>query len=139
MSGKRIALELKNHLAELNRLWRTLEKFGKPLGLSPKSLHEINLVLEELFTNIITYGFEDSAEHRIRIEITQANDSLQVRVEDDGRCFNPIGVLPPDLTCAVENRKIGGLGLLLIRRFVEDIQYEHKAGKNILTFRKQIT
>ena len=139
MSAKRIAFELKNHLSELNRLWRTLEKFGKPLGLSPRGLHEINLVLEELFTNIIAYGFEDSAEHRIRIEITRKSDRLHVRIEDDGRGFNPLGVLPPDLKSTMENRKIGGLGLLLIKRFVEDIHYERNAGKNILTFRKHIT
>jgi len=90
MTKGKISFELKNSLSELDTLEQKLRQFANQLGLTEKCYHEINLVLEELFTNIISYGYTDSAEHLITIAISHENGTLVMMIEDDGVPFNPI-------------------------------------------------
>jgi anti-sigma regulatory factor (Ser/Thr protein kinase) len=138
MAKKEYSFELRNSLAELDKLCRHLERFGQKIGLSKKVILEINLVLDELFTNIICYGFDDDREHIIRITITAENDELCICIEDDGIPFNPIKFEIPDMPHSIEDCKIGGLGIHIIRKLADDICYQRCNDKNILTLRKNI-
>ena len=92
MPKKVYHLELKNNLSELDHLCQTCEEIGRSIGISDKSIFEMNLALDELFTNIISYGFQDQQEHTIKIVITIEGDLLDMCIEDDGLPFNPTGV-----------------------------------------------
>jgi serine/threonine-protein kinase RsbW len=138
MAKKFYSFELKNDQSELERLCRNCEEIGQSIGFSDKSIFEMNLALDELFTNIIAYGFQDHQEHIIKISITVEGDQLQMRIEDDGVPFNPLEAETPDIQCGIEECKIGGLGIHLIKKLMDDIQYQRVADKNILVLRRKI-
>lgn len=138
MSEEKIFFELKNHLSELKALHDNLKKFGESLGFSEKKIFEINLVMEELFTNIVAYAYDNDAEHRIRFMFSHENGMIIIRIEDDGIPFNPLDAQRPDLECALEDRKMCGLGIYLTKHFTDDMDYERCGNKNILTLKKAI-
>jgi len=138
MVKKAYTFELKNDQSELERLCQKCEELGSSIGLSDKSVFEINLALDELFTNIISYGFQDQQEHIIKIKITVEGEQLQMKIEDDGIPFNPLASEPPDVQCGIEECQIGGLGIHLIRKLMDDIKYQRVADKNVLVLKRQI-
>ena len=138
MPKKKYSFTLKSNLSELETLCQQMEKFGQSLGLTKKCIFEINLALDELFTNIISYGFADDDEHMIKVTLTPQNKTLCLCIEDDGLPFNPIDAQQPDLECTVEDCKIGGLGIHLIRNLMDDICYERCGDRNVLTLKKSI-
>jgi serine/threonine-protein kinase RsbW len=138
MAKKEYSFELKSSLSELDNLCLNLETLGEKIGLSKKLVFEINLALDELFTNIISYGFSDEDEHTIKVTITPQNDEICLCIEDDGIPFNPIEFDTPDVACSVENCKVGGLGIHIIRKLMDDICYQRCGDKNILTLKKNL-
>jgi serine/threonine-protein kinase RsbW len=133
-----LAFELKNNLAELSTLCEKLERIGDELGLSRRCLFEINLALDELFTNIISYGFADRSEHIIQVCVSADDNLLTVVVEDDGLPFNPVERQSPDLSRDLEDCKVGGLGIHLVKNLVDEVSYRRSGDKNVLTLRKVI-
>jgi len=138
MTRGKASLVLRNNLSELNEVRRNLEEFGKSLGLSKKSTFQINLAMEEVFSNIVSYAYTDNGEHWIKVTISREKEALILRVEDDGIPFNPCEVEVPDLECSLEERQIGGLGCYLMRCCMDDIVYERRGNKNVLTMKKTI-
>lgn len=139
MAKNTYSFELKSDLSELDRLCQNLETFGQKFGLSKKLIFEINLALDELFTNIISYGFQDDKEHVVRITLTPENDQLCLCIEDDGKPFNPIEFESPDVSCSVEKCKIGGLGIHIMKKLMDEICYERCDDKNVLNLKKKIS
>ena len=138
MTEKSYAFELKNDLSELDRLCQKCESVGESIGMPKKLIFEMNLALDELFTNIISYGFEDDKEHLIKIEIKVDENELSMRIEDDGIPFDPVLAEAPDLECRIEECKIGGLGIHLIKKLMDEIRYERVNDVNILYLKKHI-
>ena len=138
MVQKEYSFELKSNLSELDELCRHLETFGQKTGLSKKFVFEVNLVLDELFTNIISYGFDDDCEHIIKVTITPENEGLCLCIEDDGKPFNPVEFKTPDVSCSIEECKIGGLGIHLVRNFMDNVSYQRLRDKNVITLVKHL-
>ena len=139
MPKKKFSFTLTSNLSELDKLCQQMEKIGRSLGLTKKCIFEINLALDELFTNIISYGFEDDDEHMIKVTLTPQSKILCLCIEDDGLPFNPLEVAEPDITEQPEDRPIGGLGIHLTRTVMDDISYERTGDKNVLILKKQIS
>ena len=139
MAKKEYSFELKSSLSELDSLCENLEDFGQKIGLSKKLIFEINLALDELFTNIISYGFKDEEEHTIKVTITPQNEELCLCIEDDGIPFNPIDFETTDVACSVENCQIGGLGIHIMRKLMDEICYQRCEDKNVLTLKKKLS
>ena len=138
MPKKEYSFELKSSLTELDQLCENLETFGEKFGLSKKLIFEINLALDELFTNIISYGFNDDKEHIIKVTLIPQKDELCLCIEDDGTPFNPIDFETPDVACSVEECKIGGLGIHIMKKLMDEVCYERCGDKNILNLKKKI-
>ena len=138
MTRTAYTFELKNDLSELDRLCQNCETVGESLGLSKKLTFEMNLALDELFTNIISYGFADEKEHVIKIDIVAENNELRMRIEDDGIPFDPVIAEEPNLECRIEECRIGGLGIHLIKNLMDEIRYERLNDVNILYLKKHI-
>lgn len=136
MPIKKHTLMLKSDLSELDRLHPFLEEIGQGISASKKCIFETILTLEEVFSNIISYGFDDPANHVIKITVTTAKGSFTVSVEDDGRPFNPLEAKNPDLPQDVEDCKPGGLGIHLIKHFMDEIRYKRHQNRNVLTMKK---
>ena len=137
-SDRKISFEFRNSLSELDTLRRNLEEFGKSLGMTKKSISQINLAMEEVVANIIWHGYADNEEHWIKITMWHQDGTLTLRIEDDGIPFNPVVAETPDLERPLEERKIGGLGCYLTRCLMNHIVYERSGNKNILTMKKTI-
>ena len=138
MIADRVSLELRNSLSELDTLCQKLQQFAKGLCLSNKALFQICLAIEEIFSNIITYGYTDDGVHWIKIAISYVDDIFAIRLEDDGIPFNPLSAEEPDCECPMEERKVGNLGIHLCKKVMDEMLYERCGNKNILTLRKNI-
>ena len=128
--------ELKSKLSELKALWGHLETCGHMMKLPQKCLFEINLGLDELFTNIISYGFEDESEHQIKFTLAKEKETLVVQVEDDGKPFNLLDAECPEIPYDLDSMNIGGLGIHLIKNMMDDIYYQRTEGMNRLICKK---
>jgi anti-sigma regulatory factor (Ser/Thr protein kinase) len=134
----KIIFELKNNLSELDRLIDHLEEFCQRLSLPMNTVCQVELAIEEVFVNTVTYGYNDCNEHLINIMISYDNGSLILEMEDDGIPFNPLCAKVPDIRCPIENRETGGLGIYLTKRFIDDIAYERSSNKNHLRMNKTV-
>lgn len=92
----------------------------------------IELILEELVTNIIKYGSKTPKNGMIEIRLLIENEKVVLVIADNTNAFNPLEVDTPDISLSAEERKIGGLGLFLVRKKVQSISYEYRDGMNIV-------
>ena len=127
-----------NKRQEIQRLGAVAERFGADHGLSDDDMMAINLVLDEVITNIIDYGYDDQADHEIRITMAVEGDRLTIEVEDDARDFDPLKAPPPDLDLPLEERPVGGLGIHIMRSMMDAVEYQRRNDHNVLTMRKTI-
>jgi len=136
MTKRDYCFELKSKLSELETLCRHLEDCGNLMELPQKCRSEINLGLDELFTNIISYGFEDESEHQIKFSLAKAEETLVVEIEDDGIPFNPLDAAGPEVSRELDSINIGGLGIHLVKKMMDDIDYQRIEGRNKLILKK---
>jgi anti-sigma regulatory factor (Ser/Thr protein kinase) len=129
---------LKNDLSELTVLRDHVKNFGQMAGLSKNCLFEINLCLDELFTNIVSYGFDDDRHHLIQFTLKLDGNVLILDVEDGGIPFNPLTKDELQSPIDPKNIKIGGLGIHIVKRLTNDICYQRNCGKNHLTLKKSV-
>jgi len=138
MESHKYSFELKNDLSELEALCQHLNKFGRLTGLSEACITDVNICLDELFTNIVSYGFEDDLEHIIWFTMNFDNRELTLTVEDEGIPFNPLEKKDPEVPVDLIDVRIGGLGIHIVRKLMDDIRYIRKQGRNKLTMKKSI-
>ena len=106
---------------------------------SPAVQMRIDLVVEELFVNVAHYAYApETGSVTISIETEGNSKAVVISMEDSGVPYDPLAKEDPDVTLAAQDRQIGGLGIFMIKKNVDDIHYERKDGKNILTFKKFI-
>ena len=117
---------------ELESILDAVEEFGEREDWPPAILFKAKLAIEELGLNVAKHGRIDKAPD-IVITVTSDPDALRIDIEDDGRPFDPLHDAPePDLTSAIEDRPIGGLGIHFVREMMDEMTYRHEDGKNCL-------
>jgi serine/threonine-protein kinase RsbW len=129
-------LQVNSSLDELPRITMFLEDMGEETGLSMAHVLSLNLVLEEALTNIINYGFDDGSDHIIEVRFRNSGNQLTIVVIDDGSFFDPTLSIEPDITLPAEERPEGGLGIFLIKKIMDTVEYQRKENKNYLTLKK---
>lgn len=106
--------------------------FAKEHGFGEKKVTEIELALEEALVNIFSYAYPESeGDAELRMDI-QNGDMVMVLV-DDGLAFDMLSLDEPDTTLEISERQVGGLGIFLIRKLMDEVQYRRENGQNILT------
>ena len=128
--------ELKSDLSELKTLNRHLNHFGQVHGLPEMLISEINICLDELFTNLVMYGFNDDLKRVIRFHFEKKDNVLILTIEDNGMPFNPLLKTDPQLPADLDEAEIGGLGLHIVKKLIDKMEYERTGGKNRLTLKK---
>ena len=128
---------LVNQRVEIQRLTELLDRFVEQHGLLADETMAIQLVLDELVMNIIEYGYDDRDRHEILVTLTVDAGILTIRIEDDGRAFNPLEAAPPNLDVPLEERQIGGLGIFLVKSNVDTIEYHREGNRNLLFMTKK--
>lgn len=111
----------------------------RQMGCSKRSLLQIDVALDELFSNICRYAYDDVVGNvLVSVEELEDGDSVQITLVDKGIPFDPLAVKDPDVTLKLQERTIGGLGIFMVKRTMDDVQYEYRDGKNILTVVKSL-
>ena len=132
MSSGHYSLVMRNDIQQIPTLAEWVEMIGLPQELNMP----INLALEEAVSNVMLYAYPGKS-GQVLIECDKS-DKLVFTITDSGVPFDPTQQEDPDVTQSAEDRPIGGLGIFLVRQIMDDIRYERKDNKNILTLTKKI-
>ncbi|MFM8683598.1 MAG: ATP-binding protein [Chthoniobacterales bacterium] len=125
--------------AELEKLEGFTADFAAKAGLSEKDLFALQIVVEELVTNVIDYGGVPAGEHAVRVDLSTADGELVIAIIDRGREYNPLLREDPDVTLPAEKRPIGGLGVHFCKKLTDSQEYERRDGCNVLILRKKLS
>lgn len=133
----KIQFQLRNQLTELCSLHERLKELETTWHFPKRVCLEINLILDELVTNIINYGDRDN-DASIDVTIKKTEDKLTIQVTDDGPPFDPTKCTAPDTTTKLAVRQCGGLGIHLVRKFSDSCSYNRIENQNIFRLEKTI-
>jgi sigma-B regulation protein RsbU (phosphoserine phosphatase) len=135
-----LKVTLVNQLPEIRRLASAIEEFLGRYDIPADMVFQINLVLDEILTNVISYGFPTGKLSEIEIDMFLDDARVVFRILDFGSSFNPLAqATEPDLAANLEDRRIGGLGIHFIKTFMDEADYWRQGDKNCLLLVKRIT
>ena len=134
----RLDMSLANDIQEVARVIDSLEEFGATNGVPPEQALRFGLALDELITNIISYGLAGRADGVITLAIEHRDGALRAELDDNGPPFDPLAAdaAPPEGD--IETREIGGLGLTLVKSFMDRLDYRRVDGLNRLTMEMKV-
>lgn len=131
--GAKLHLKVETRHDELDRVSAAIDDFALEADWPLDLAFKVNLALEEVVINVMNYGHDDGL-HEIDIILTTEEDALTIEIVDDGRPFDPLNDAPiPDVNAELQDRNIGGLGVHLVRKMMDDVRYRREEGKNHLT------
>ncbi len=124
-------------LGNLRSLLKFIDECGDRIGLDDRSRQQVELAADEMLTNIIQYAYpEGEGEISVSCSIDPL-DRFSVEIVDGGPPLNPVAEETPTLQAGIEERRIGGLGILLARREVDEMTYRREGSRNVLTMYKK--
>ena len=124
-----------NEFSDLKTLNNDVRTFLISLESSQKIVYKVNLILEEMITNIIKYGYLDNEPHKISVEIKIDNEYAYLTIIDDANEFDSENYNNPNIDIPLEKMKIGGLGIFLIKSISEHFKYKREDCKNFLNIK----
>jgi len=127
---------LHGSVGELQRLAAETATFCREHSLGDEVEFDLNLVLEELFTNAVSHGECAGMEKAVQVRLQLLNDGVHVEYADRGRPFDPLTAPEPNLDASLEERRVGGLGVHLVRQIMRDLEYRRAGDWNRITMRR---
>jgi serine/threonine-protein kinase RsbW len=137
-SGERSSGEIRiaNSLPEIARVVELVDSFGARHEFPNEVIVALNVSLDEILNNIISYAYEDAGRHDIVVRLELRGGSVEVVVEDDGRPFDPLAAPAPDFE--TKPRAAGGVGLHFVRSLTDELTYTRRDGINRLRMTKRL-
>lgn len=132
------SIVLRNKIEEIERMATFIDTISEELNLPTEISFNIHLAIEEAVTNIIMYAYPKDEEHELTLTVRQLDNRIIFKIIDTGKEFDPTKQPDADVTLSLEERPIGGLGIFLIRRIMQSVEYRRVGNKNILTMVKII-
>jgi sigma-B regulation protein RsbU (phosphoserine phosphatase) len=126
-------ITIKADMSEIDRVNDTFSEYAENAGLSAGIIQKVSISFDDLLNNVVAYGFDDPEGHEIQITAQHKNSRLVITVTDDGVPFNPFDQVGPDTTLSVEERDIGGLGVLLVVELMDECTYKRLRDRNVVT------
>ena len=136
MTARRTAVSA--DAAQLTVLNQFLRDFGSAVALDAAEVRTFELVLEEIFMNIVMHGSQPGSTPLVEVSLQRVAESVTMIVEDDGPEFDPLSLPPPDVTASLADRPVGGLGVFLVRNMMDTVSYARIAGRNQLHMSKRL-
>ena len=130
-------ISLTNDLEEIAVVGARIDEFCELHHLPPQVAYAVNVSVDELLNNTISYGFADGAPHTIELSLRLDPDTVVVQIVDDGQEFEASAVPEPDTDAALEERDVGGLGLFLVHQMMDRVEFRREDGRNIVTIAKK--
>ncbi|MCF0168576.1 MAG: ATP-binding protein, partial [Bacteroidales bacterium] len=131
-------ITFKNELDEIPRIAAFIEGLGEELGLSAPIMGSIQLAIEEAAVNVIEYAYPDKAEGLNSLSVSFKDGMMIFVLTDCGTPFDPTAASEPDITLPAEQRPVGGLGIMLVKKIMNTVTYLRIDGQNKLTMTKQV-
>ena len=125
-------LELYNDLSQTGRIGVFVSGIAAATGLDKSTADRINLAVEELVVNVLQYAYPEGERGRVSVSATFENNILEFRICDEGRPFDPTMAPDPDLTLDADSRPVGGLGIFLARKIMDEISYRREGRCNVV-------
>lgn len=116
-------LALASRISEFDRLADSLSAWGEAAGVPARTLGSVVLILDELFANVVMHGYRNDPSGEVEVEARVGPGQVDVTITDHAPAFNPLQVPEPDTTLGIDEREIGGLGLLFVRRTADTLDY----------------
>jgi PAS domain S-box-containing protein len=133
-----LIITIKNRLSDMDIVEAQFEAFTEQYDISDAIRQRVSIVLDELLNNTISYAYPDTNEHEIVVKFELSGERLVITISDDGIPFNPFGMETPDVSSTLEERKIGGLGIHVVRKIMDEFFYQRRINKNVVTLVKFI-
>ena len=131
-------VEMANDLEEIRTVIEAFDAFAETRGVPLEVRRRVNVVLDELLNNVVSYGYDDEDEHVIAVRFECSTGRLLVRVVDDGRPFNPLEQGPPDPKESIEEAGLGGVGIHLLQNLMDEASYRRRSESNVLELVKHL-
>jgi anti-sigma regulatory factor (Ser/Thr protein kinase) len=135
---ERKSIVLNNDIQEVPLLATFVEGVCEEVCMDAATTMQMNLAMEEAVVNVMNYAYPIGEKGEIAIEATTDNGMLNFVIKDSGTPFDPTAKEDADTTLSAEERPIGGLGIFLVKQIMDNVSYEYKEGKNVLTLSKRI-
>jgi sigma-B regulation protein RsbU (phosphoserine phosphatase) len=133
-----LELTMQNDIRRISSINEAFTEFAERHRVPGPTQRRINVCLDELLNNIVSYAYCDDDQHEIALHFRLLGTELVVTIVDDGKPFNPFGNDPPDTGLSVDERPIGGLGVHLVKSFMDKVHYERHGENNVVTLHKQM-
>ena len=133
-----VRIDFRNSISELEKLHEVITTFAETHRIGEEVSHAVTLALDEILTNVITYGCTDGKEHIIRLTLGKEGEEIRMVIEDDGIPFDPTRNVDPDIGASVEDRQVGGLGIYFAKRLTDSMTYRREGERNILVLSKRV-
>ncbi len=127
-----------NKIEDLGILSDRIEYLGEKWNMPLSITMNINLAIEEVVSNIVFYAFNDEKKHDINISISLSDNIISIDIEDDGMAFDPTIAKQPDINLPIEERPIGGLGIFLVTKIMDEVSYKREQHMNRLKLIKRL-
>jgi serine/threonine-protein kinase RsbW len=131
-------LRIRNKMDEMPAVVSMVERFGVEHGISDVVINEINLALDEILSNIISYGYRQGEAGDIMVRLQYRPEQVVAEIHDNGIPFDPLRAAPPDLAATVKGRKVGGLGIAFVRELMDEVAYSRAVDGNQLVLTKKL-
>jgi anti-sigma regulatory factor (Ser/Thr protein kinase) len=131
-------LTLPNKIEAIHQLSEFIDGFCEEIGIGMDVCSSLNLAVEEVVVNVISYAYPMGTTGYVDIEIEADKEILTVVISDTGVPFDPTKKADADITLSAEERPIGGLGIHLVRKIMDEVSYDYADHKNILTLRMKL-
>ena len=131
-------LVIKNDISEISKLATFIGELSEELNFTPELNFNLNLVLEEAVSNVILYAYSKEVQKEINLLANISDNNLIFVLTDSGKEFDPTKVPDADVTLSAEEREIGGLGVFIVKKTMDEVLYEYKDGQNVLKIKKNL-
>jgi anti-sigma regulatory factor (Ser/Thr protein kinase) len=128
---------IRNDIAELANLRDALDRIGAEFNIPSRPLLQLQVVLDEMVSNVIKYAWPEGGAHEARVRITVRVDGMEVEIVDDGRMFDPLLAPVPARLPAGRRPRPGGVGIHMVTHLVDGCDYARIDGHNHLTLTKR--
>ena len=132
-------ITVKNQVSELEKVACFVEEIGEELGLDMEMQMNLNLVMEEMVSNVIFYAYPEGADASIDLTAESDGKELTFVLSDQGREFDPTLKEDLDVNVNPADREIGGMGIFIVKNIMNNVTYQRLEGRNLLTMKKEIT
>lgn len=138
-NGEKREITVEATLANLEKVTEFVNEQLEQIGCPPRAQMQIDITIDELFSNISFYAYNpEVGMATISIEVIDEPMEVILTFSDNGTPYDPLDAEKPDVTLSAEERKVGGLGIYIVKQSMDEIAYEYKDGKNILKVKKKI-